>query len=332
MSRIPLSIVIPTYGRSKDLEGLLRSVQPNEKTHEVIVVDDCSENPDEFDALKTNYPDVRFSHLKKNIGPGQARNEGAKIAQGEIILYLDSDTELVAGGINQLISFAQKQPDINMFSGWDSSIPLNSGFFPRFKALFMVVGAPETDADVSSLAGRCFAIRREVMIESGGFEDKYKGADVEDFELGYRLRRKYGKIKYISKLRVQHRYPSLWKQFKLYFKRIRMWMDLKTSGEGFDESFGMRQKDAIIQILSALWPFVTIFSLSIGLPLLGLTFIAIAIWMNWKFLFLCIREEGVGFMVLSVLCHSFLAIAVLSGALLEVVRRPEMILSMGWKN
>ena len=109
-------------------------------------------------------------------------------------------------------------------------------------------------------------------------------------------------------------------------------MDLKTSGEGFDESFGMRQKDAIIQILSALWPFVITFSLSIGLPLLGLAFIAIAMWTNWKFLSLCIQEEGVGFMVLSVLCHSFLAIAVLSGALLEVVRRPEMILSMGWKN
>ena len=109
-------------------------------------------------------------------------------------------------------------------------------------------------------------------------------------------------------------------------------MDLKTSGEGFDESFGMRQKDAIIQILSALWPFVITFSLSMGLPLLGLTFIAVAMWMNWKFLSLCIREEGVAFMILSVLCHSFLAIAVLAGALLEVVRRPEMILSMGRRN
>jgi GT2 family glycosyltransferase len=331
MTSIPLSVVIPTYGRSKDLEGLLRSVRPNKKTHEVIVVDDCSENPNEFDSLKKRYPDVCFSHLKKNIGPGQARNEGAKIARGEIILYLDSDTELVADGINQLISFSQKRPDINMFSGWDSSIPLNSGFFPRFKALFMVVNAPEIDADVSSLAGRCFAIRRQVMLESGGFDVKYKGADVEDFELGYRLRLQYGKIKYISKLRVKHRYPSLWKQFKLYFKRIRMWMDLKKTGEGFDKSFGMRQKDAIIQILSALWPFVVSLSLSIGLPQLGLTFIAIAMWVNWKFLSLCIREEGVGFMILSVLCHSFLAIAVLSGALLEVIRKPEMILSMGWK-
>ena len=74
------------------------------------------------------------------------------------------------------------------------------------------------------------------------------------------------------------------------------------------------------------------FSASMGLPLLGLSLLIAAIKINWKFLALCIREEGVGFMVLSVLCHSFLAIAVLAGALLEVVRRPEMILSMGRRN
>ena len=204
LESIPLSVVIPTYGRSKDLEGLLSSVKPDEKTHEVIVVDDCSVNLGEFDTLKKNFPDVRFIHLEKNVGPGQARNEGARFAQGEILLYLDSDTELVSGGIDLLIDFARKHPDIKIFSGWDSPVPLNSGFFPRFKALFMVVGAPNTDADVSFIAGRCFAIDKEVMIESGGFNAEYKGADVEDFEFGYRLRRKYGEIRYLNGLRVHH--------------------------------------------------------------------------------------------------------------------------------
>ena len=157
------------------------------------------------------------------------------------------------------------------------------------------------------------------------FNAKYKEADVEDFELGYRLRCQYGKIKYISKLRVHHRYPSLWKQFKLYFKRIRMWMDLKASGEGFDESFGMRRKDAIIQILSAVWPFALILSLALGFFLPGLVFLLAALWTNRKFVTLCLREEGILFVFMSVLCHSFLAIAVLAGAFLELVRKPQLI-------
>jgi GT2 family glycosyltransferase len=320
-----LSVVIPTYGRSKDLEGLLRSVEPDEKTHEVIVVDDCSEDPSEFDTLKKDYPDVRFVHLKKNVGPGQARNEGAQVARGYILLYLDSDTELVSGGINLLIEFSHKHPDIKIFSGWDSPVPLNTGFFPRFKALFMVVGAPKTDTDVSFIAGRCFAIKRDVMLESGGFKAEYKGADVEDFELGYRLKRSYGQIRYLSGLRVHHRYPTLLKQFKLYFKRIRMWMELRSSRGGFDDSFGTSQNDAIIQVLSAVWPFALILSLVLGYFPAGFVFLAAAVWANREFAALCLREEGALFMVMSVLCHSFLAIAVLAGALFELVRKPNLI-------
>ena len=328
LKKPPLSVVIPTYGRSKDLEGLLRSVKPNENTHEVIVVDDCSKNLNEFDSLKRIYPNVHFVHLEKNVGPGQARNIGAQVAQGDIILYLDSDTELVAGGIQLLIDFSQSNPDIKIFSGWDSPIPLNSGFFPRFKALFMIVGAPKTDADVSFIAGRCFAIKREVMLKSGGFDAKYKGADVEDFELGYRLRRKYGKIRYLSGLRVHHRYPSLSKQFKLYFQRIKMWMELKGSMGGFDDSFGTSQKDAIIQVLSAIWPFAIIAAPILDFWLPGLALLAISIITNRDFLILCLREEGVVFMIMSLLCHSFLAMAIFTGAFIEIVRKPNLIFSI----
>ena len=95
------------------------------KNHEVVVIDDCSENPGGFDDLKRNFPDVRFVHLEKNVGPGQARNKGARFAQGKILLYLDSDTELVSGGIDLLIDFVCKHPDIKIFSDWDSPIPLS---------------------------------------------------------------------------------------------------------------------------------------------------------------------------------------------------------------
>ena len=66
LESVPLSVVIPTYGRSKDLEGLLNSVKPDEKTHEVIVVDDCSVNPGEFDTLK-KYKEVPHLHHKKTF-------------------------------------------------------------------------------------------------------------------------------------------------------------------------------------------------------------------------------------------------------------------------
>ena len=166
------------------------------------------------------------------------------------------------------------------------------------------------------------------MLESKGFDEKYKGADVEDFELGYRLRRKYGEIQYLSGLRVHHRYPSLSKQFKLYFRRIRMWMELKASMGGFDDSFGTSQNDAIIQLLSAVWPFALVFSLALGSFLQGLVFLALALLVNRNFVSLCFRAEGMFFMIMSVLCHSFLAMAILAGAIIELCRKPNLIFSI----
>jgi GT2 family glycosyltransferase len=262
------------------------------------------------------------------VGPGQARNEGAKVARGKILLFLDSDTELDPGGIDLLINYSREHPSVDVFSGWDSAIPLNSGFFPRFKALSMISAAPKTDADVAFIAGRCFGIKREVMLESGGFKAEYKGADVEDFELGYRLRRHYGKIRYLSGLRIQHRYPSMWKQFRLYFKRVRMWLNLKGETGGFDDSFGTGLNDAIIQLTSVVWPFGFIFSGVIGSLIPGAVLFLGALGSNRKFLFICLREEGATFTILSVVCHSFLAISVVAGTLVELLKNPGLLLGV----
>lgn len=328
MAELSLTVIIPTYGRSQDLVGLLASVDPSQWGHEVIVVDDCSPDPSQFDGLKADNPLVRFIHLDVNGGPGQARNAGAREAKGDILLFLDSDTELVAGGISRLMEFFAANPEVNMVSGWDSPVPLNGGFFPRFKALSMVVGAPDHDTDVSFLPGRCFAVRRTVMLESGGFDVSYKGADVEDFELGYRLRRSYGVIRYLTGLRVHHRYPSLQRQYQLYVRRIRMWMELRAEAGAFDDSFGTSGNDAVIQILSAAWPFVLVLGLAFGSPWPGLAALAAAVWSNRKFLALCLNEEGPWFTAKAVLCQSYLATAILGGAAVTVLQKPECLTPM----
>ena len=325
MDDLALSVVIPTYGRSADLVGLLRSVHPNSATHEVLVIDDASDNPEQFDPLKSEFPKVRFVRLKNNSGPGVARNFGAKEAKGEVVLYLDSDTELEPGGIERVIEFFDEEPEVNMCCGWDSETPLNSGFFPRFKALFMVIGAPEADANVSFLPGRCFAVRRRIMLESGGFDPIYKGADVEDFELGYRLQRNYGVIRYLSAFRVRHRYPSLMNQFQLYFKRVRMWIELRTMAGEFEDSFGTSRSDAIVQLASVTWPFVLLTAMVVGYPVVGIAALGGAIYLNRKFLGLCLAAEGPLFTGLAVLCHSFLAVAVFAGAVDVVARRPSLL-------
>jgi len=88
------SIIVPTYNRA-DLIGLtLRSVLAQEfADFELLVVDDGS--TDDTAAVVARHADPRLHYLpKENAERGAARNYGLARAQGEYVLFLDSDDRL----------------------------------------------------------------------------------------------------------------------------------------------------------------------------------------------------------------------------------------------
>jgi GT2 family glycosyltransferase len=315
-----LSVIIPTYEREDDVRNLLSSLKQDINHLEIIVVDDCSPNPSIFDSIKADYQRVKFIHSEKNAGPGASRNIGAKLAKGEFLLFLDSDTKLVNGSIDILLQFINSRPEVNVCTGWDHPTPISSGFFPRFKALFQVSVAPRSDCEVSYVAGRCFAVRRSAMLEIGGFDTNYAAAEVEDYELGYRINEKFGPIWFLTNLRVHHRYPSFSKQFVLYFRRTIQWIDLRSKQKQFDNSMGTSRIDALINIFSALIPFVFITCYVSNYVIVAGVFLIIATVLNYRFLHLCWQEEGSLFMVRAVICHSLLANAICAGAVFAICK------------
>lgn len=95
MYNYKVSFIIPTYNRVELLEKTLRSLM-NQKglelgDYEIIVVDDGSTDGTarlirEWDFLNIKY----IYQKKKRIRIGRARNLGAKIAEGEVLVFLDS--------------------------------------------------------------------------------------------------------------------------------------------------------------------------------------------------------------------------------------------------
>lgn len=108
------SIVIPTYNRA-DLIGLtLASVLAQDfAAFEVLVVDDGSK--DNTAEVVAQYPDPRLHYLpKQNAERGAARNYGLARAQGEYVLFLDSDDLLHPnhlGTLHQAIQAAPQPPN-----------------------------------------------------------------------------------------------------------------------------------------------------------------------------------------------------------------------------
>jgi len=90
-----LSIIIPTLNEEKYLPQLLDSIKMQDfSDYEIIVSDAGSTDRTMEIAKKYGATTLIFTSIKH---PSAQRNEGAKIARGDILLFLDADTVLTPG-------------------------------------------------------------------------------------------------------------------------------------------------------------------------------------------------------------------------------------------
>ncbi len=87
-----LSIILPAHNEEDYIEATIKSIEEQDfKDYELIVVlDGCTDKTIE----KVKRSADKIIILKERKGPGIAKNEGAKAAKGEILVFLDSDTKI----------------------------------------------------------------------------------------------------------------------------------------------------------------------------------------------------------------------------------------------
>jgi glycosyltransferase involved in cell wall biosynthesis len=317
-----ISIVIPARNAQLTLEVLLDSIRDSSfKNTEAIVVDDAS--TDNTAEIAKGFG-ARVVQLDKQSGPAAARNLGADVAQGEILLFLDSDVRLHQDTLGYIASRFNREPDLNCLVGIYSKLPLNKGFFPRYKALLCYFWFENAKA-MESFETSCGAIRRKVFIEMGGFSTQYRGAAVEDYELGYRLGKKY-KIVLDTNVQVDHHFPGFLQNAKKFFQRGRLWFRLflkrkrfDSAGSTFSEALGTMA--ALPVLIAVVYAALRGANGSYVLIVCCTAYILI----NMRFFIYCLKEQGPGFCSAAIPTHLVNSIVVLSGiitALLPLEKRP----------
>lgn len=101
-----LSIIIISYNTKDILDACIESIK-NSKTkypYEIIVVDNNSYD-DSVTMLEEKYPDVKLVKNKENKLFAIANNQGAKLASGEYLFLLNSDTIVYDDNIDRLINY-----------------------------------------------------------------------------------------------------------------------------------------------------------------------------------------------------------------------------------
>jgi GT2 family glycosyltransferase len=99
-----LSILIVNYNVYDHLNKCIPSIHSFLKyPFEIIIVDNASSD-NSVELLSKNFPDVRLIRNSDNVGFSAANNQGAKLANGELLLLLNPDTELLDSSLDRMLS------------------------------------------------------------------------------------------------------------------------------------------------------------------------------------------------------------------------------------
>lgn len=192
-----LSVIIPNWNGAKHLPVCLDSLRSQTYPNlEVILVDNASTDGSQ-DLLARQYSEVSVLQLPENRGFTGACIAGLRIAQGEILLLLNNDTETDPGWLTAIEDAFRRHPEAGsvaskllLFEQRDrfhsagdfyrlNGIPGNRGVWQQD------LGQYDQEEFVFSACGGAAAYRRE-MLDQIGFLDDAFFFSCEDVDLGWR--------------------------------------------------------------------------------------------------------------------------------------------------
>ncbi len=199
------SIIIPVYNQWAYTAACLTSLLEvkGKYTFEVIVVDDQSSDESAHHLSKI----TGLTHLRneKNLGFVGGCNRGARHARGDYVVFLNNDTQVLEGWLDELIDTFDREPlaglvgsrlvypdgslqesggiIFNDGSGWNYGRDQNAED-PKYHFL------RESDY----VSGACIALKTKYFHELGAFDERYAPAYYEDTDLAFRVRESSRKV------------------------------------------------------------------------------------------------------------------------------------------
>lgn len=192
-NKITISLVIPAYNEECYLARCLESVfrHVHSSLGEVIVVDNAS--IDRTAAIAADFKGVRVVREERK-GVAYARQRGFEEATGDVIAYIDADTEMPAEWFPAIVSEFSRDERLVCLSGPYKYYDVS--FFERFctAVYWWCLALPSYLVIGYMTVGGNFAVRRSALVSVGGFNTgiAFYG---DDTDTARRLH-KIGKVKF----------------------------------------------------------------------------------------------------------------------------------------
>jgi GT2 family glycosyltransferase len=153
---------------------------------------------------------------------------GARATTGDILFFVDADVEIDSNTIDQVATIFGRDPELAALIGSYDDAPGAKNFLSQYRNLLHHYTHQTACEEASTFWGACGAIRRDIFLEIGGFDENYRYPSVEDIELGYRLKAAGYKMQLCKTLQVKH--LKCWGAISLlkadFFYRALPWTEL----------------------------------------------------------------------------------------------------------
>ena len=198
---LKLSVIVPMRNAAEYLPVCLGALQQSlDGGTECLIVDDGSTDDSVTTAESLGF---RVLSTAERRSSGAARNLGARAAGGEILLFLDADVRAHPDTLQRVVRAFADDPDLGAISGSYDDTPSHPSRLSQWRNLLHCYIHQTANREATAFWTGCGAIRREVFVEAGGFDERLRF--LQDVELGTRLRRAGVKLCLDPDIQVQHR-------------------------------------------------------------------------------------------------------------------------------
>jgi GT2 family glycosyltransferase len=251
-----LSVIIPVRSGGPDFERCLAAVNAARRAcaelaeTELIVVDDGSADDSRNLAAAAQ---ARVLATSGGAGPAAARNLGAQSAAGDYLFFTDADTVLHPDALRRAAAVFAADPTLEACFGSYDDQPAAPNFISQYKNLLHHFVHQQARVDAATFWTGCGAMRARTFAALGGFDARtYPRPSVEDIDLGYRLRRRGGKIHLLKAMQCRH--LKRWTAGNLLWTDIvergipwtvLLWRERRAAGRPFQLDLNLQQRDRL---------------------------------------------------------------------------------------
>lgn len=188
-----ISIIIPTYKGTNKILNIIQSLEKQtiQNFETIIMIDGSPDNTEEvIKSYSHSLQNLRIIN-QANQGRAKVRNDGARLATGDLLIFFDDDMHLKKNCIEEHIKFHNVNANIILVGGINENAEIMTTDIQKYKAFLSDKWIQEIKAWKKALiknnlylTAANFSIPKILFNQLNGFDERLN--DAEDYDLAVR--------------------------------------------------------------------------------------------------------------------------------------------------